>query len=181
MDIRVEKTERAIRNAFLELRAGKSLEKITVKELCAMACINKSTFYSHYDDIYALSEKLESETIAMVIRDISAQQDSPFKNPDVFTRNLYMAMLSNRSLINILFSGTEKSRLGDCIEAEMKRLIWKKYPEYEHDAEKDIMLSFCIQGCFHAYLNHSGRNLDTLVSVCERIVGMLAPLYMDEK
>lgn len=47
MDIRIEKTERAIRNAFLELRAAKPLEKITVKELCSLACINKSTFYSH--------------------------------------------------------------------------------------------------------------------------------------
>ena len=45
MDIRIEKTERAIRNAFLELRAAKPLEKITVKELCSLACINKSTFY----------------------------------------------------------------------------------------------------------------------------------------
>ena len=41
MDIRIEKTERAIRNAFLELRAAKPLEKITVKELCSLACINK--------------------------------------------------------------------------------------------------------------------------------------------
>ena len=48
MDIRIEKTEKAIRNAFLELRAAKPLEKITVRELCSLACINKSTFYSHY-------------------------------------------------------------------------------------------------------------------------------------
>ena len=51
MDIRTEKTERAIKNAFLELRSQKPLEKITVRELCAIACINKSTFYGHYDDI----------------------------------------------------------------------------------------------------------------------------------
>ena len=56
MDLRIQKTEKAIKNAFLELRAGKPLEKITVKELCGLALINKSTFYSHYDDIYALSE-----------------------------------------------------------------------------------------------------------------------------
>ena len=68
MDIRIEKTERAIRNAFLELRAAKPLEKITVKELCSLACINKSTFYSHYEDIYALSQMLESETITTVIK-----------------------------------------------------------------------------------------------------------------
>ena len=106
MDIRIEKTEKAIRNAFLELRAAKPLEKITVRELCSLACINKSTFYSHYEDIYALSQTLESETITAVLTNISRQQEAPFKDPDVFTRNLYIALVSNHSLISILFSGT---------------------------------------------------------------------------
>ena len=162
MDIRIEKTEKAIRNAFLELRAAKPLEKITVRELCSLACINKSTFYSHYEDIYALSQTLESETITAVLTNISRQQEAPFKDPDVFTRNLYIALVSNHSLINILFSGTEKSHLGDCLEAELKRLIKENFPEYRNDPEKDIMLSFCIQGCFHAYLNNQDKELDTL-------------------
>lgn len=180
MDIRIEKTERAIKNAFLELRSRKPLGKITVKELCSLAAINKSTFYSHYEDIYALSDKMESETIVTVLKNISSQQDSPFKNPGVFTRNLYMALISNNTLINLLFSETEKARLGDCLETELKRLICEKYPDYQNDAEKDIMLSFCIQGCFHAYLNNQEKDVATLVSVSESIVRRLAPMYMEE-
>ncbi len=56
MDLRTEKTENAIKNAFIQLRAKKALEKITIKELCESARIHKSTFYSHYQDIYELSE-----------------------------------------------------------------------------------------------------------------------------
>ena len=41
MDLRTAKTERAIRSAFLELRAKKPLERITVKELCQRAEIHK--------------------------------------------------------------------------------------------------------------------------------------------
>ena len=160
MDIRIEKTERAIKNAFLELRSRKPLGKITVKELCSLAAINKSTFYSHYEDIYAL-------------------QEEPFKNPDVFTRNLYMALISNNTLINLLFSGTEKARLGDCLETELKRLICEKYPDYKEDPQRDIMLSFCIQGCFHAYLNNQEKDVATLVSVSESIVRKLAPMYLE--
>ena len=48
LDIRIEKTERAIKQAFMELRAQKPLEKIKVKELCDLACINKSTFYAFF-------------------------------------------------------------------------------------------------------------------------------------
>ena len=58
MDLRIVKTKKAIINAFLSLRAKRPLEKITVKELCEMAIINKSTFYSHYADIYELSDSL---------------------------------------------------------------------------------------------------------------------------
>ena len=84
-------------------------------------------------------------------------------------------------MINILFSGTEKSHLGDCLETELKRLIVEKYPQYETDPEKDIMLSFCIQGCFHAYLNNQKNDLDTLIHVSETIVRKLAPLYIEER
>ena len=75
MDLRVEKTEKAIKNAFIELRSQKPLEKITVKELCAEARINKSTFYSHYQDIYALSEAMEKETVSsrLYVSDIGDQ------------------------------------------------------------------------------------------------------------
>lgn len=65
MDIRIEKTKTAIHNTFLELRSKKPLEKITIKELCEKAQINKSTFYSHYKDIYDLSDQLETDVVAL--------------------------------------------------------------------------------------------------------------------
>ena len=63
MDIRIEKTDRAIEKAFLELRSKMPLEKIKIKDLCALACVNKSTFYAHYEDIYALSSRLETSSL----------------------------------------------------------------------------------------------------------------------
>lgn len=180
MDIRTEKTERAIKNAFLELRSQKPLEKITVRELCALACINKSTFYGHYDDIYALSEFMEAETITSVIKTISARQEDPFREPEIFTRNLYIALLSNNSLIGILFSGREKARLGDCLEAELRKQIWTRYPEYKEDTERNILLSYCIQGSFHTYLNHKDQDLDAVIRVSENVVKKLSSLYFQK-
>ncbi|MBR3282470.1 MAG: TetR/AcrR family transcriptional regulator [Ruminococcus sp.] len=59
MDMRIEKTRRSIINAFLQLRAKKPLEKITVKELSALAEINKATFYCIIR-IFMISRKLWS-------------------------------------------------------------------------------------------------------------------------
>ena len=59
-DLRVQKTMAAIDRAFSELLVEKDYEKITVKELCGRAYINKKTFYAYYADLDGLlQEKLE--------------------------------------------------------------------------------------------------------------------------
>ena len=67
MDIRIEKTKQSIINAFIEIRSRKEVERITVKELCEKARINKSTFYAHYKDIYDLSDQLETELVDSIM------------------------------------------------------------------------------------------------------------------
>ena len=58
-DLRVERTRRAIQQAFHEM-VNEGAKRITVKELAERAGINRKTFYLHYDSIEALySEELE--------------------------------------------------------------------------------------------------------------------------
>lgn len=59
-DRRVRKTKKAIQDVFCEMIKEKTLNEITVKELCARADINKSTFYLHYKDIYDLADSIQN-------------------------------------------------------------------------------------------------------------------------
>ena len=60
----VTRTKKMIRAAFVELLGEKkSIEGITVGELAERADIAKSTFYNHYDDVYAVAEEFENELI----------------------------------------------------------------------------------------------------------------------
>lgn len=52
MDRRIQRTRNSLFSAFIELRAVKPVEKITVKELTEKANISKQTFYLHFQDIY---------------------------------------------------------------------------------------------------------------------------------
>lgn len=58
----VLRTKKAIRQAFIELLSEKqSIDKITIIELTDRANIVRSTFYSHYDDIYAVAKEIQNE------------------------------------------------------------------------------------------------------------------------
>ena len=104
MDLRIEKTRCAIRNAFLQLRSKKPLEKITVKELTELANINKATFYLHYSDIYDLSETLERDVVQSCLDGIE-HPENIFRNNKSFIKELTQTFVANEQLIKILFEG----------------------------------------------------------------------------
>ncbi len=58
---KVEQTKAKTRAAFLDLCSQKKIESITIKELTTLAGINRSTFYSHYTDIYDLRKQILDE------------------------------------------------------------------------------------------------------------------------
>ena len=62
-DPRVRYTRMIIQTAFLELLQQKPVNKITVREICEKAEINRSTFYKHYQDCYDLLDKMKDEAL----------------------------------------------------------------------------------------------------------------------
>ena len=63
-DPRVRFTRMIIQTAFLELLRRKPVSKITVREICDKAEINRSTFYKHYRDCYDLLDHLKEDALA---------------------------------------------------------------------------------------------------------------------
>ena len=63
IDVRARYTRMIIKESFCTLLREKPLEKITVRELCEKAEINRSTFYKHYLDCYDLLDKIEQEAL----------------------------------------------------------------------------------------------------------------------
>lgn len=59
-DLRVQKTIEAIHKTFEEMICEMDYEKITVKELCERARINKKTFYQYYDVLDDLLSELQN-------------------------------------------------------------------------------------------------------------------------
>ena len=76
-DHRVRITKMLLRESFLDLLVDKPVGKITVRELCERAGVNRATFYAHYHDINALNDEIKQEitdAIAQAIGTTLAEQ-----------------------------------------------------------------------------------------------------------
>ncbi len=56
-------TRMVLRESLFELMEEMPAAKITVKDICTTADINRTTFYAHYEDKYDLIKSIEDETI----------------------------------------------------------------------------------------------------------------------
>ncbi|WP_042148439.1 TetR-like C-terminal domain-containing protein [Paucisalibacillus sp. EB02] len=63
IDRRKKYTRMVLKDSLLKLLKEKPLSSITVKEICEIADVNRSTFYAHYTDQYALLTQIEDELI----------------------------------------------------------------------------------------------------------------------
>lgn len=170
MDLREKKTRRSIFNAFLQIRASKPLEKITVKELAETAEISKATFYLHYKDIFDLSDSLQNETIQNIIDNIEDPEEMT-ESPEKVFISLMNSFKANQSLVDILFSSSQYAKLPILVEQALKEKVFAVKPEYRDDPAISTRLSFMIMGCFYAHINNRGEydNPTVIQTICDSL------------
>ena len=57
-DKRITKTKRSLKAAMIEMLSKEDFEHISITELCRKADVSRITFYSHYNDKYALLDDI---------------------------------------------------------------------------------------------------------------------------
>jgi AcrR family transcriptional regulator len=63
---RIKMTKTLLKTSLIELMHTKPLGKITIRELCDNADVNRSTFYLYYSDQISLLEDIEAELLSHV-------------------------------------------------------------------------------------------------------------------
>ena len=94
----IQKTKKAIRDAFAELLSEKDIHKITIKDIADTAMINRKTFYNYYAGVYAVVDEIENEII-MAFNE--ALRDVDFK---LLLREPYEIFKKLTSIINSDFN-----------------------------------------------------------------------------
>lgn len=164
MDLRKERTKRSIINAFLQLRAAKPIEKITIKELSELAMINKATFYLHYEDIYALSEQVENDIVDKVFKSLP-HPECILSDSGLCALELFRAFNDNRPIINIIFSGSRRSFLIDKIEEKTKKIVFDKHPELKDDIKTNVIITYRIKGGYYTFLENSKYGYERIAEI----------------
>ena len=120
-------TKTAIRRTFFELLEEKDFDKISVREICQRADINRSTFYRHYDDINALMKSIEAEFVSDIDNQIERMDPEVF---DAVLVGLFDIVRDNSDLCCYMMRcGPRKGFINSLFVKNYDRtqIKWKKF------------------------------------------------------
>jgi len=97
MDQRIRISKKMLKEALMELLKTEPLAKISIKEICEKADINRGTFYKYYIDKYSLCLEVATDFTNEVIECIKSEEDAVLKILNIVKNNDKYAVLLSKT------------------------------------------------------------------------------------
>ncbi|MBP5454560.1 MAG: TetR family transcriptional regulator C-terminal domain-containing protein [Lachnospiraceae bacterium] len=143
---RVRLTKKMLKDAYISLMHKKSTDKITVKELCAAAELNRSTFYLHYNEPNDVLTGIEDELIGKTIDYISDISINLLHTPLALIEAFLDFLQENDEIFRLLLIENTTPHFKDkflrfCLKELITSIDYTAEPKY-----KDYVFSFVVNG-----------------------------------
>jgi AcrR family transcriptional regulator len=139
-------SKKVIIDAFLMLLQQKTLNKITVTDICKEADINRGTFYSYYNDPLDLMRSIEEEMIEKMMSTINISGNESLQN---MLSEIFNLILENKELCKIIFNEKNNSHvLSTILNSAYERTIeeQKKQFPYANDTQLEYYFTYTTGG-----------------------------------
>ena len=177
-DARIRYTRRVIKESFLSLLREKPVNKITVKEVCELAELNRATFYAHYSDCFALLDSIEQELLSAFGQSLSLINDF---DVSALLAAIYSTVEQHEEACRILiFNGASSSILGKMIDLarESSIAVWKRQLHRASDTDLEMLYIHLSNGLMNVVLGgYDKYSRDEVISFVNRIVKSSLSLF----
>ena len=146
-DQRVRLTRKLLKDALVQLMQKHHVSEISVRSLCELADINRSTFYSHYTDSFDLLHQIEQEVMDNLKSYLGKQdyQDNRPLSAQVLIRILEYAK-DNADVFKVLFSENCDFDFQKDIMDFSQIVCFQLNPKYD-DRVRGYITVYGITGC----------------------------------
>jgi len=142
-DLRVIKTKQNIERALLQLLKGKSLDQITITELCEASEISRRTFYLHYESVQKLFHVLIDRLLRELDDSIIQTKQTRSGLFDPHMTQLLQHVYDYRAYYDIVFTGHTHFALYKLFYNHLKTIVKSSYMElHEENDSLDFEVAY---------------------------------------
>jgi AcrR family transcriptional regulator len=149
-DRRIKYSKKVLKESLITLLQRKTIEKISVTELCTLSDLNRSTFYAHYNGPEDLLQQVESELVDALDSYLGRYS---FIGSELETEQVTVLILNyiadNADLCRVLLVENGDIAFQKKLLTYIQRQVIRE-PLEKAKAEADLIdfvSRFCINGC----------------------------------
>ncbi|WNF38326.1 TetR-like C-terminal domain-containing protein [Bacillaceae bacterium IKA-2] len=161
LDRRKKYTRMVLKESLMKLLKEKSISTVTVKEICVLADINRSTFYSHYLDQFDLLNQIEEEIIADMNETLTANYNQDEETLQM-TEKIVEYVAENSDVCATLFSehgdSSFKKRVM-MVASEYTVKTWLSSYPFNSEISEYVSM-FAVSGSIHVLENWLNNGMD---------------------
>lgn len=153
-DTRVQFTKAAFHQAMLTLLKQMPIGKITIKDLCEEAGLNRGTFYLHYNSPYDLLKEIENQFVEDNMAYFSSYWDSQ-RNLDRMA-GLFACVLSNKEICRVLMGSNGDPQFMRSLKVLVRTGVideWQKEFPTHSRVDLDMLFDFVFAGSMELILD----------------------------
>lgn len=177
-DARVRYTVMVIKETFLNLLEQKPINKITVKELCEKADINRATFYTHFSDCFDLLEKIEGDILAEFERSLNLVEKYDVA---VLVSAICDIIDENKRVLKLIaFDGANSSLIPKMIDAAREKSVshWRKLLKNASEEELEMLYIHLSNGLTRVVAEgYEKFDRESLIDFIDKVVNNTLSIY----
>lgn len=168
------RTKKMIRTAFVELIGEKKvISSISVAELAERADIAKSTFYNHYEDIYAVADEILKELLDGLDMIIDAMDADKTSDYHIYIKRIFDFLKENEDLYRRVAGSPDAIYFIDRIKHIItKRVFANVKSSYlsKNKSERYVQVSFLANACVDIMVEYFKGNIDMSFDELEKTI-----------
>lgn len=149
-DRRIKYTKMVLKESLIKLLKDKPISRITIKEICTAADINRATYYSHYTDQFDQLKQIEMEFVSEInyyLDNFCPDEGDP--NQILLTEKIFEYLSQNGELCRVLLGKNgDMDFQSNILKIISKRTIdeWQKNRHMEQ-LKSEYAYTFIATGC----------------------------------
>lgn len=179
-DLRVIKTKKNLYESLLELMKEKPFEEIKVSDICEKAMVNRSTFYSHFDDKYDLLDELINDLKGALAGElakntnISSSKEYYLEMIKLFLehasekKDIYASIMINNK------NGISMDMVYDALNEDVLNRIEKEDNNQNKEVPSEIIAKFYLGAVFNLgmewLVNNNKYSKEEIISYLDKLI-----------
>ncbi|MGN0813763.1 MAG: TetR/AcrR family transcriptional regulator [Candidatus Coproplasma sp.] len=159
---RIVNTKNLIYSAFLSLLKKKDVRRISIRELCEKAGINRSTFYNHYGSQYDVLAEMEDVYLGEIAK---AMEHADVRSKDSVHSRVAIVlqfMLDNLELSSMLINNNVEETFAKRLFSlpKIEDMLYVALADIQDEKIRNATIAFAIYGSYKVlqdWLNNPAR------------------------